>query len=95
MSQTIYGYIYEARKLFFYNNGQTESPTVTGFSPAADSIQAPLNSLIVLHVTDAGMGVDADTVTIELDGITIYTGDSSTYSSTAGTCRRVDRQPQY
>ncbi len=65
------------------------APTVTNYKPAADSIQAPLNSLIILHVTDAGIGVAAGSVTITLDGDTIYTGDSSEYSSATGICRRI------
>ena len=63
------------------------APTVANLSPAADSIQAPLNSLIILHVTDPG-GVDAGTVEITLDGAVIYTDDTSDYSSATGICRR-------
>ena len=73
----------------------TTAPSVSNLSPAADSIQAPLNSLIILHVTDSGVGVDADTVTITLDGDTIYTGDSSDYSSATGNCRRSGTKADY
>jgi len=65
------------------------APTVTNRSPAANDIQVPLNSLITLHVTDAGVGVDASGVTITLDGTTIYSGDTSDYSSASGNCRRI------
>lgn len=64
-------------------------PTVTNLSPAADDIQVPLNSLIILHVTDAGIGVDASSVTITLDGDTIYTGDATNYSRPSGYCYRT------
>jgi len=71
------------------------APSVSNLSPAANSIQAPLNSLIILHVTDAGGGVDAGSVTITLDGDTIYTGDSSDYSSATGNCRRSGTKADY
>ena len=72
------------------NFGESDgiAPTVTNCKPAADSIQEPLNSLIILHVTDA-LGVAAGSVEITLDGDTIYTGDSSEYSSATGICRRI------
>lgn len=79
------------------NFGQQDgvAPTVSNLSPTSGSIQAPLNSLIVLHVTDAGIGVDADTVRITLDGSVIYTGDVSVYNSTTGTCRRTGAPNDY
>jgi len=73
------------------NFGQQDgaAPMLTGLSPSADDIQVPLNSLIILHITDAGMGVDADSVTIALDGDTIYTGDTTDYNSATGHCCRT------
>ncbi|MHC4745168.1 MAG: putative Ig domain-containing protein, partial [Planctomycetota bacterium] len=71
------------------------APIVTGLSPAADSIQAPLNSIISLHITDAGKGVDASSVTITLDGSVIYTGDTSDYLSASGNCRRSGTSADY
>jgi hypothetical protein len=73
----------------------TLAPSVTNLSPAAGSIQAPLNSLITLHVIDAGKGVDAGTVTITLDGSTIYSGDTSNYVSATGNCRRIGTAADY
>ncbi len=71
------------------------APTVAGCSPAADSIQAPVNNLITLHVTDDGKGVNAGTVTITLDGSTIYSGDTSNYVSATGNCRRTGTRADY
>jgi hypothetical protein len=73
----------------------TLPPSVTNLSPAAGSIQAPLNSLIILHVIDAGKGVDAGTVTITLDGSTIYSGNTSNYVSATGNCRRIGTKADY
>jgi len=73
----------------------TLAPSVTNLSPAAGSIQAPLNSLIILHVIDAGKGVDAGTVIITLDGSTIYSGDTSNYVSATGNCRRIGTAADY
>jgi len=73
----------------------TLAPTVTRCSPAADSIQAPVNNLMTLHVADDGKGVDAGTVTITLDGSTIYSGDTSNYVSATGNCRRTGTKADY
>ena len=70
------------------------APTVTNCLPVADDIQVPLNSLITLHITDT-LGVAAGSVTITLDGDTIYTGDSSEYTSANGICRRVGTPADY
>ncbi|MHC4299628.1 MAG: InlB B-repeat-containing protein, partial [Planctomycetota bacterium] len=78
-----------------FSQQDADAPTVTGLSPADGSIQAPLNCLIVLHITDAGAGVDAETVEITLDGDVIYTGDTADYSSAAGICRRVGDPADY
>jgi beta propeller repeat protein/parallel beta-helix repeat protein len=73
----------------------TAAPIVTNMSPAADSVQAPLNSLVSLHIVDAGIGVDASTVIIQLNSDTIYTGDTSEYSSASGTCHRTGTSADY
>ncbi|MFC1634006.1 choice-of-anchor Q domain-containing protein [Planctomycetota bacterium] len=65
------------------------APTVTNLSPSAGDTQVSLNNLIILHVTDAGIGVDAGSVKITLDGVTIYEGDKTYESSTTGICRRT------
>ena len=71
------------------------APVVTSLAPAADAIQAPVNSLVTLHVADAGIGVDADSVTITLDGQTIYSGDVASYSSATGHCYRGGTPADY
>ncbi len=73
----------------------TSAPTVANCSPPAESIQAPLNNLITLHVTDDGKGVDAGTVTITLDGGAIYSGNTSNYVSATGNCRRTGTKTDY
>jgi hypothetical protein len=73
----------------------TSAPTVNGLSPAADSIQVPLNSLVILHVTDNGKGVDANFVTIKVNNNTVYTGNTADYSSPYGHCRRTGTEANY
>ncbi|OHB78767.1 MAG: hypothetical protein A2Z25_19685 [Planctomycetes bacterium RBG_16_55_9] len=70
-------------------------PAIAGLSPSAGDIQAPLNSLVILHVTDVGSGVDPASVTITLDGNTIYTGDTLSYNSTFGHCCRTGTPANY
>lgn len=71
------------------------APTISGLSPAAGSIQAPLDSLVILHVTDAGIGVAASTVQIRLHDVVIHNGDVSSYDSARGTCRRTGNINDY
>jgi len=73
----------------------TSAPTVNSLSPAADSIQVPLNSLVILHVTDSGTGVDANSVTIKVNNNTVYTGNTADYSSPYGHCRRAGTEADY
>jgi len=70
-------------------------PTVTNCSPAPDSIQAPLNSLIILHVTDTGKGVDANSVTIKVDGHIAYAGNTDFYEGQFGNCRKSGTKANY
>jgi len=83
---------YAIQALFGESDGI--APTVTNCLPSDDDIQVPLNSLITLHVTDT-LGVAAGSVTITLDGDTIYTGDTSEYSSANGICRRAGTPANY
>ncbi|UCG49584.1 MAG: hypothetical protein JSU94_07345, partial [Phycisphaerales bacterium] len=73
----------------------TSPPVLINRSPAPDSIQAPLNTLTILHLVDPGKGVDADTVTIKLDGNLVYEGDTPTYTSLWGDCRRTGDKADY
>ena len=71
------------------------APSVSNLSPVADSIQAPLNSLIYLDITDSGKGVNASTVTIEVNSNLVYTGNTADYSSSYGNCRRIGNSAAY
>jgi hypothetical protein len=70
-------------------------PSTTGYSPQPGSIQVPLNSLVTLHITDAGKGVDAASVTVKVNDNVVYLGDTAAYSSARGTCRRVGTKADY
>jgi hypothetical protein len=73
----------------------TLPPVVTNCSPAADSIQVPLNRLVVLHITDAGKGVDANSVIIKVNSDVIYSGSTLNYGSARGNCRRLGTKADY
>jgi len=71
------------------------APAVVNLSPQADDIQAPLNTLITLHITDPGDGVDADSVTIQVNNNLVYSGDTAKYSSAYGECHRIGTEADY
>jgi len=71
------------------------APSVTGLSPAADSIQMPLDRLVILHVADNGDGVDANSVTIKVNDNIVYTGDTADYNSSYGRCHRTGAKADY
>ncbi|MCG8699351.1 MAG: Ig-like domain-containing protein, partial [Bacteroidales bacterium] len=73
----------------------TTAPSVSSRSPEANAIQVPLNTLVSLTLTDSGDGVDASTVSIQLNGATIYTGDTGSYDSSLGTCTRSGSSASY
>jgi len=73
----------------------TVAPVVARQSPAPGSIQVPLNNLLRLHVTDAGRGVDAASVTITLDDQIIYQGNTPLYTSPLGRCIRSGSKTDY
>jgi hypothetical protein len=73
----------------------TFAPTVNGLSPAADSLQVPLDRLVILNVADDGGGVDANSVTIKVNGNIVYTGDTADYSSPYGRCHRTGAKADY
>jgi len=73
----------------------TTPPSVTNMAPAADAVQVPLDRLLSLHVVDTGIGVDAGTVIIKLNGSTIYSGDTTEYTSSSGVCRRTGTAADY
>jgi len=80
---------------FVYTLVDKTPPSITGYSPQPGSIQIPLNSLIVLHITDAGKGVDANSVIIKVNSDVIYSGDTLNYSSVYGNCRRSGAKADY
>ncbi len=71
------------------------APSVAGLSPAADSIQIPLDRLVILHVADNGDGVDANSVTIKVNNNIVYTGDTADYNSPYGCCHRTGAKADY
>ena len=73
----------------------TSAPAVSDLSPAADSIQAPLNTLITLHIVDADKGVDANSVSIKVNNNIVYTGNTDDYSSGSGHCHRMGTKANY
>jgi len=80
---------------FTAESDDQEAPVLYGASPAGGAIQAPLNSLVLLHVSDAGEGVDANTVGIEVNGESVYAGDVASYTSSSGVCRRAGTKADY
>jgi len=75
--------------------GDISAPTVNGLSPAANSTQAPLDGLVTLNIADAGDGVDACSVTININGNIVYTGDTVDYNSSYGDCHRTGTKANY
>ncbi len=71
------------------------APVVVRQSPAAGTIQVPRNNLVMLHVTDAGKGVDADSVRITVDGELVYEGDTALYAGASGRCSRSGVKNDY
>jgi hypothetical protein len=57
----------------------------------------PLNTLLVIHIVDEGRGIDANTVSIEVNNNIIYTGTGnvSSYSSAYGRCQRKGNIADY
>jgi hypothetical protein len=72
-----------------------DPPVLYSSSPRADAIQVPLNSLVVTQITDSGEGVDANTVSIQVDGDTVYSGNVASFSGGCGVCRRIGTPAHY
>jgi len=70
-------------------------PTVTNCVPAPDSIQVLLNTVIYMHIIDTGKGVDANSVSIKVNNGTVYSGNTTHYSSQTGNCRRTGTKADY
>ena len=80
---------------FAAERADTTPPVAAASSPEADAVQVPLNSLVTLNISDDGEGVDANTVTISIDGTTVYSGSVSSYESAGGICRRTGTKNDY
>jgi len=78
-----------------FTNVDETDPRVTNLSPDANSIQVPLNNLVILHIEDEGKGVDANSVAITVDNNTVYSGNTTHYSSAYGHCRRTGTKADY
>jgi uncharacterized repeat protein (TIGR02543 family) len=72
-----------------------EAPVLFGFSPLADAIQVPLNSLVLLRITDSGEGVDGNTVSVEVNENNVYSGNVDSCSGSFGVCRRIGTPAYY
>jgi uncharacterized repeat protein (TIGR02543 family) len=70
-------------------------PALTHCSPAPDAIQVPPNTLVVLHLSDGGAGVDAASVSIRVNGHLVQTGDADTCRTDYGVCRRLGTKADY
>ncbi len=75
--------------------GDNTAPQVTSPSPADGDVQVPLNNLVVLHVVDDGIGVDANSVNISINGTIVYTGGGTEYDSASGHCVRTGTAADY
>ncbi|MCK5712164.1 MAG: hypothetical protein KAI25_05575, partial [Hyphomicrobiaceae bacterium] len=75
-------------------------PVVTDCSPAPGDIQALLNTRLILHIVDSGMGVDPSSVQILVNSNLVYDGktnegDTDKYVSEYGQCRRRGTSADY
>jgi uncharacterized repeat protein (TIGR02543 family) len=70
-------------------------PALTNRSPAPDAIQVPPNTLVVLHLSDEGAGVDAASVSVRVNGHVVQTGDVDTCRTDYGVCRRFGTKADY
>jgi uncharacterized repeat protein (TIGR02543 family) len=80
----------------FTSAGADQSPPVLGnCSPAPDSIQAPPNTLVTLHLSDDGQGVDPASVSITVDEKLVYSGDADLQRTAYGVCYRSGTKADY
>ena len=71
------------------------APAVAQCSPAAGNIQAALNTLVCLDITDSGSGVDANSVVIRVNDAVVYQGNVSICTSANGRCSRSGTEADY
>jgi hypothetical protein len=77
------------------NVSDQTAPLADQVFPAPDTFQAPVNPVISLALSDAGLGVDANTVAIHVNDQLVYTGNSILYNSPDGVCRRTGNPMNY
>ena len=58
----------------------TTPPAISGFSPAQNAVGVPVNSNIVVHVTDSGKGVNQSSITMTVNGQQVNPGITGTAS---------------
>jgi uncharacterized repeat protein (TIGR02543 family) len=84
---------------FVYTLVDSNAPSIAKSRcyPLPNAIQVPLNTLLVIHIVDEGRGIDANTVSIEVNNNIIYTGTGnvSSYSSAYGRCQRKGNIADY
>ncbi len=71
------------------------APTAICSSPQPNDIQVPLNTVLNLHVTDTGVGVDVNSIVITVEGNIVYTGGVTDYISEMGRCQRKGTEADY
>ena len=79
----------------FAQPADNKKPVVTNISPASGSEQVPLNNLISFNITDDDSGVDADSVEVKVNGKIVYKGDTESYDSPYGSCKRLGKKRLY
>ncbi len=70
------------------------SPTIGGGSLAGGSVVTP-SEMMLLHVRNAGKGVNPASVTIEVDGNIVYSGDVESARTAYGVCARTGIKADY
>ena len=95
------GQLQDSEAISITVNVDNLAPTVTNSSPASGAIQVPLNNLITLNVTDAGKGINANSVKIKFktninpNNTDIYFGDLDHDITLLGDCRRIGNNADY
>jgi HSP20 family molecular chaperone IbpA len=51
--------------------------------------------MISFNITDDDTGVDADSVEVKVNGKTVYKGDTESYDSQYGSCKRLGKKRDY
>jgi len=70
-------------------------PTVTQCSPKSNTIQAPVNGLIILDVTDTGDGIDPASLVMTVENNIVYQDDLAKCVTEQGQCRRAGTDSGY